>query len=92
MKHKKDKRRVKKHICQICGCASPETQIHHVFSGSYRAMSERNDFVLELCPRCHRQLHDNSSYALHVKKMYQLRWESQHSHDEWMRLAGRSWA
>lgn len=75
----------------VCGRRG-ETQIHHVYGGAYRKRSEAYDFVLEVCPECHRRIHD-TSLGERLKRVFQERWEATHrgGHEEWMRLMGRSW-
>ena len=85
-----DKRRNKTHICMICRKCGV-TQIHHVFGGAYRKKSEKMDLVIEVCPNCHREIHDNPKKFEWIKKKLQKQWEEQHSHDEWMNIFKRNW-
>lgn len=91
-KPKKDKARKKRGVCSRCGNLGP-TEIHHIFGGSYRPISEREDFVAELCVHCHREVHDFPETARRMKKKAQKDWESQKGHDReaWISLMGKSW-
>lgn len=84
------KKREKRHVCKICG-RSGHTEIHHIFNGPFREKSDINDFVMEVCPECHRKLHDNADLLREYKKRTQRFFELSHTHDEWMSLMGRSW-
>lgn len=66
------------------------TQIHHIYGGSYRNRSDKADFVIELCAECHGLMH-NSSAGTAFKKAFQRKYESLHSHEEFVKLMGRSW-
>jgi len=87
---KRDKKRVKKHRCQVCG-AYGVTQIHHIFGGARRRISEKHDFVLELCPSCHEKAHNDASFGNALKHDCQMEFLEQHTLCEWMELMGRSW-
>jgi len=87
---KRDKVRRKTHRCRICG-AYGQTQIHHIFGGRWRQRSEANDFVIELCPKCHRTAHLNASFGDALKHDVQLEYLENHTLDEWMELMGKSW-
>ena len=87
---KRDKRRVKTHRCRICG-AYGVTQIHHVFGGARRRISERENFVIELCPACHSKAHNDASFGNALKHDCQLEYLEEHTFGEWMELMGKSW-
>lgn len=88
---KRDKVRRKKHRCQVCGTCGV-TQIHHIFPGPLRRISEREDFVIELCPACHRKAHTDADFSYALKHDAQLEWlENGHTMDEWMGMMHRNW-
>ena len=87
---KKDKKRSKTHRCRICGTYG-RTEIHHVFGGARRRISERENLVIELCPSCHRKAHEDVSFGNALKHDAQLEYLEEHSFDEWMALMGKSW-
>ena len=88
---KRDKVRRKTHRCRVCGTYGV-TQIHHIFPGPLRRISEREDFVIELCPACHEKAHSDSDFAFSLKHDAQLEWLwSGHTMAEWMEMMGRSW-
>ena len=87
---KRDKRRDKKHVCRICNKFGI-TQIHHIFYGQFRNKSEKLDLVIEVCPECHRKIHDNPKEFAQIKEVAQRTWEAEHSHEAWMNIFHRSW-
>ncbi len=87
---RRDKRRARKNVCAMCG-RHTATQIHHIFGGSYRWISEREGFVMELCPQCHRSVHDKPALGDALKRGFERKWLRSHSLDAWMALMGRSW-
>lgn len=87
---RRDKRRRKRNVCALCG-RHGATQIHHIFGGAYRRVSEREDFVMELCPECHRRIHDKPVFGNALKRGCQRKFLRAHSMEEWMALMGRSW-
>ena len=86
----RDKTRAKKHRCQICGQYGL-THIHHVFGGRWRTVSEKMDFVIELCPECHRKAHVNIEFSDALKHDCQMEDLEDHTLDEWMDLMHRNW-
>lgn len=87
---KRDRQRPKKHVCRLCGYVG-QTHIHHIFGGRWRRISERYNFVIELCPRCHEQAHNDAAFARILKRDCQLEFVWNHSQEEWMELMGRNW-
>jgi len=88
---KRDKVRKKTHRCQVCGSYGV-TQIHHIFGGPLRRMSEKHDFVIELCPKCHEKAHSDADFSFNLKHDAQLEWLwSGHTMAEWMEMMHRSW-
>jgi len=86
----RDRTRAKKHRCRLCG-AYGDTHIHHIFGGPFRKISERYNFVIELCPKCHREVHRNASMAEALKHDAQLEWLEEHSLEEWLEIIPRNW-
>lgn len=80
--------------CYICGGFS-DLERHHVYSGSYRQISEKLGLVIELCPECHRRLHSGSGaqekriVQRSIQKAYMS--ELGISLDEWITVFGKSW-
>lgn len=88
---RRDKARRKTHRCRVCGTYGV-TQIHHIFPGPLRKISEKMDFVIELCPSCHNRAHTDADFSYCLKHDAQLEWlENGHTMDEWMDMMHRSW-
>lgn len=71
--------------CAICG-RSGYMDIHHVFGGTARQMSEKYGATVMLCPDCHRSYHAHpAAYRwlrekTQAKVMFMQNWDL----DEWM--------
>ena len=86
----RDKTRVKKHRCQVCG-EYGVTHIHHIFGGRWRKISEQMDFVIELCPYCHAKAHGNTEFSDALRHDCQLEFLETHSMSDWMEMMHRTW-
>ena len=76
--------------CEIC--QRPADDIHHVFAGRLRQLSEQYEMVMNLCRYCHQRLHgDPSGEWLKWKKVYQQRFEKEHGKGEFLKVFGRSY-
>ncbi len=86
-----DKHHPKKGLCTRCGKVGL-TEIHHIYSGAYRARSDKHGFVIELCHECHRLMHETSE-GKRLKKTRQRLWESVpgHTREQWLKMMGMSW-
>ena len=82
---------MKKHRCRVCGRYGV-TDIHHIFGGRFRQLSERMGLVIELCRECHHKAHHNSEFGIALKHDAELDWlEQGHSLEEWMEIFHRTW-
>lgn len=86
----RDKKRVKRGICQRCHKYGP-TQIHHIFGGPKRRTSDKHDFVLELCHECHEHLHRHPGASLVHKQQCQREWEAAFSRAGWMNMMHKNY-
>lgn len=46
--------------CEICG-EYAECEVHHVFEGTARKMSDKYGAVVKICRRCHSDIHSRPS-------------------------------
>lgn len=68
------------------------TDIHHIFGGRFRQMSERMGLVIELCRECHSKAHNNREFGDALKHDAELDWlEQGRSLEEWMDVFHRTW-
>ena len=82
--------------CFYCG-NTQNLHLHHIYFGKNRQVSDKNGFTVHLCYRCHRYLHDGSSYPIdytmdkHLKILCQREYEKVHSRNEFIGLVGKSY-
>lgn len=67
------------------------THIHHIFGGRQRTISERENFVIELCPGCHEKAHNDREFSDALKHDCQLGYMFWHSMKEWMDMMGKNY-
>lgn len=65
-------------------------ELHHIYKGKNRKISDRNGFVVHLCSNCHRTLHGKYGHLMdiYLMKTCQLEYEKEHSREEFMKLIG----
>ena len=81
----------KKHRCRVCG-GYGVTDLHHIFGGRFRQISDRHGFLIELCRECHHKAHHVAEFGTALKHDAELEWlEEGHTLDEWMEIFGRTW-
>lgn len=66
-------------------------QKNEVYEGAKRTTSMINGFVVPLCPKHHDMFHSNRAFALKYKRMFQKKYEEEHSHDQFMNLIHRNY-
>lgn len=81
--------------CWVCGTES-NLHEHHIFFGSgLRKISEKNGFKVWLCAFHHNMsdkgVHFDKKLDKFLKRICQLTYEKEHSHEEFMRLIGRNY-
>lgn len=75
--------------CFMCKSEEP-CEVHHIYKGKNRKISDENGFYVHLCPSCHRYLHGKDGHMMDVylMKTCQLDFEKNHSRDDFMKLIG----
>lgn len=78
--------------CYICGLET-DTQVHHVYEGRNRKISDKQGFVVDLCFGCHRYLHDEKEQTLNkwLKQNIQKKYEEFNTRESFMQLIGRNY-
>lgn len=71
--------------CAICGLKN-DVQLNEVYEGAKRGVSMKHGFVIPLCDRHHKQFHNDRSFAIPYKQLYQREFEKTHTHEEFMKL------
>lgn len=81
------------HDTEYCfECDRPAVHTHHMIFGKNRANSEKYGLTIKLCAECHRRLHDrDEKMAMRYRKMAQAAFEYKYSHEEYMKIFGRSY-
>lgn len=80
------------HKCYMCE-KQGRMELHHVYFGKNRKISDEQGFVVHLCRKCHREdngVHGKYGFLMdtYLKKTLQLEYEKTHSREEFMRLIG----
>jgi hypothetical protein len=56
-------------VCYLCGKYG-HMEVHHIFGGSVRQISDKYGLIVHLCPACHGKLHgkngSNTKEMLHI--------------------------
>lgn len=99
--HKKSILRTKKGVCYLCSRLNGDywqkyTEEHHILYGSgKREISEAEGLKVYLCPEHHctgqQAVHNNREMRELLCAIAQVEYESEHSHEEWMRIAGKNY-
>lgn len=81
--------------CYFCG--RPSQNIHEVYFGTAnRKISIENGFCVGLCAFHHnlggnKSVHENRDMDLRLKKVYQKKYERDHTREDFIKLIGRSY-
>lgn len=80
--------------CRLCGRIGP-TEEHHVFSGSYRRLSDEYGATVRLCPECHRYIHSGKGVEdkrqLQCDVQYEVMDANGWDLNMWLQIFGKSW-
>lgn len=76
-------------MCKQCG----DIQLHHIYKGKNRKVSDKHGFVVHLCSDCHSFLHGNEGHLMdiYLQKTCQLAFEENHNRERFMELIGRNY-
>lgn len=78
--------------CYFCG--KPEVQLHHIYGGCNRKISDRNGFTVWLCVEHHtgnKGVHNCEQLSLVLKQRQQEQFEETHTRQEFIKLIGRNY-
>ena len=77
--------------CYICGYWGT-TQEHHMIHGTAnRKNADHYGLTVQLCPRCHMNLHDHGDYDKDLQRVAQQEFEKRWGHKEWMKVFQKSY-
>ena len=84
------------YLCEMEGDYSQKyTELHHIFDGPNRKISEANGLTVRLCLKHHREgkeaVHNNAEKMRLLQRTAQTKFEESHSRQEFMRLIGRNY-
>lgn len=79
--------------CELCGGRADH--VHHVYGGRNRRASDYYGMVCDLCVMCHTggkfSAHRDRRTDLFLKRMYQVKFEKEHSREKFIRVFGRNY-
>lgn len=80
--------------CYVCG--KKDTEVHHIYFGSNRKISDKYGFTVRLCPEHHRGtngVHGKNGHEIDMilKRTQQVLYEANHSREDFIKLIGRSY-
>ena len=86
--------RTEQGVCYICR-RHTGTQLHHIYYGPKRKMSDENGLIVHLCMDCHL----NAPHAVHrcidtdlkLRQRCQRAFERSHTRDEFVSLVGKNY-
>lgn len=79
--------------CYICHTVGI-TEVHHCLHGTAnRKLAEKDGLLVNLCPKCHRALHDKGTYDLYLKHVAQFAWQDYNmkTDTEWRARYGKNY-
>lgn len=77
-------------VCFVCSRIG-STDVHHMLHGTRRAKADEYGLTVNLCPNCHRQIHDKGINDLALEKLAQRQFERKYGHHKWMLEFGKSY-
>lgn len=70
-------------------------ELHHIFGGANRKVSDKYGLVVKLCHTCHNEppygVHHNRENELRLKRFGQKAFEDIYGHEMFMKLFGRNY-
>ncbi len=74
--------------CCVEGCLTPYYNVekNEVYEGAKRTASIKNGFVSPFCKFHHDQFHNDRSFALYYKRMFQKEYERNHSRKDFLKI------
>lgn len=79
------------HECYVCGRRA--TDLHHIFGGRNRQISDKLGLTVHLCREHHREVHDHPNHGLDaiLKRQAQKVFEKDHTREEFIRTFGKNY-
>ena len=83
-------KREKKETCFLCWKGG-HLEEHHIFNGSNRKKSTKYNYIIDVCQTCHRDIHADIDIRVHLKKVFQYKFEEQGTREEFRAIFGKSY-
>lgn len=79
--------------CFLCGRYNVPLELHEVFHGTAnRQKSKDHGFVVALCPKCHRFVHNHRKTDAKLQELVQKMWEMKgNSREDFMKIFGKNY-
>ena len=77
-------------ICYVCK-ERPKDDIHEIYAGRNRITSIKNGFCIPICRKCHSEIQNDEEKMLIYKKECQLKYEENHTREDFINLIGRNY-
>ena len=87
LEKERDNKLIKKGKCEYCKKECEHLDAHEIYGGSNRKRSIENGFVVLLCRECHQ----NEEIIQELRKQYQIRYEKEHTREEFIKLIGKNY-
>lgn len=74
--------------CCVDGCLTPyyNVQVNEVYEGAKRNASIKHGFTTPFCCIHHNGFHNDRSFALYYKRMFQREYERNHSREDFLKI------
>ena len=76
-------------VCIECG--KENNHLHEIYYGKNRQNSIHYGFVIPLCHKCHRKIHNSSEMSLKWKIKGQVLWEQKNTKDSFIEIFGQNY-
>lgn len=85
--HRSIMQNLERKVCYLCG-KEGTVEAHHCLHGTAsRRLAEQDGLIVNLCPECHRNLHDKGMSDDALKMTAERIWMNYNRADEWAFIA-----
>ena len=79
--------------CYLCGTIGPVEAHHCIHGTANRRLADKDGLIVNLCPECHRELHDKGMSDDLLKRIAQEQWQRYNlaTKNEFIARYGRSY-
>lgn len=77
---------------KCCNCGSTiGIELNEIYEGAYRRRSIEHGAVAPMCHNCHKKFHNDSTFNLHYKVLFEKEFLKTHSKEEFIRIFGQDY-